>query len=306
MKTDRHSVQRAGASCRFSLPRNCSKLRSAGKPGDSETQCILKAMEVSTAIASGISEQRLFSEKAIAFATAVGGPLAGAFLLSRNFRALDMEVRARKTLYLGFGCMTLFVALLFAVPQRIVDSIPEAAFSAFWGSVAYAAVEKYQKGFIVEHIAAGGRKASGWLAAGISLIGLALTLLIILPFAWVQPPYDGNSITLEKSGCKVYYEEEITAEQARILGQLLETIEYFSPRDNRTAKLEEKGSRYNVVLEIDKTYWEEPGLADWFDALIRDLERFYGSEVQVTAVSLNLRGKNDEKVFLKLPREEGA
>ena len=258
-------------------------------------------MEVPLGNTQSGSEKKLFTGKAISVAAVFGGPVAAAFLFSKNYKTLGMHEAARKSLFFGIAGLVAFFAILFALPQRLVDAIPNAAFAGIWGGLAYALVHEYQQEHIETHLAEGGKKGSGWTVFGSTILGIILTLIIFVPFALLAPPFDGKAVTLEATGGVVYYEGDITQVQVQTLGRLLEEIEYFSPGDEgRAAKLEESEGQFNVILEIDKQFWEDLSSAELFDALIIDLERHFGASVQITAISYRLDGKKDEKVFTKL------
>ena len=253
------------------------------------------------------SEKKMFTDKAIFIAAVFGGPAAAAFLFSKNYKTLGMHQAARKSLIIGIAGLVAFFAIVFALPQRLIDAIPNAAFAGVWGGLAYGLVHQYQQEHIEAHLAQGGKKGSGWTVFGSTILGIILTLLIVAPFALLAPPFDGESVTLEATGGIIYYEGDITEVQVQTLGRLLEEMEYFSPEDEgRAAKLEEREGQFNVILEIDKQFWEDRSSAELFDALIIDLERHFGAAVQITAISYRLDGKYDEKVFTKLSPVEDA
>ena len=252
-------------------------------------------------------DKSLFTESAITVATALGGPLAGAFLFSMNYKTLGRPDAARRSLFIGVGGLVVFFAVLFALPDHLVDAVPNAFYAALWGALAYAFVHKYQQEHIKAHLASGGCKGSGWVVFGISIAGLILTLLMVVPFVLFTPApasFEGEVVTLERTQGSVYFDGAATPDQALLLGRFLEELHYFSPGDIRAAKLEERHGSYKVILEIDKRFWDEPSLSEWLDALIRDLERHYEAAVQVTTISYRLDGKREEKVFMKLPRGE--
>lgn len=250
------------------------------------------------------SPRRLFTNAAISVSTAVGGPLAGAYLLSRNFRMLGQHVEARRALWGGTALTVAFFAVLFALPMRVVDAIPQALFPAVWGGVAAAVVLRYQKEAIDAHLDAGGGKGSKLAVAGVSIVGLIATLLIVAPLAFMAPPFDGEHVTLEATGAEVYYDGGATEAEALAIGRLLERREYFSPGGDRSAQIERRtDGSYNVVLEIERVFWEQPALARQLDGIIRDAEDAVGAPVQVTARSYTV-GPPEDRVFEEIVAAE--
>ncbi len=250
-----------------------------------------------------VSTYRLYTNGAISVATAFAGPLAGAYLLSRNFRMLGQPVRARRVLWGGVAFTVGFFGVLYALPMRVLDSIPEALFPAFFGAATAGIVEKYQKEAIKAHLDAGGKKGSKLAVAGVAILSMIITLLIAAPLVLKAPPFDGKHVTLEATGAEVYYGGLASEADAVSLGQLLEQREYFSPGGDRSAKIERGADGwYNVVLEIERPFWDQPALARQLDGIIRDVEVAVGAPAQVTARSYTLL-EPEVRVFHKLGGE---
>jgi len=58
-------------------------------------------------------DKKLFTEKAIAGATLLGGPAAGIWLMSKNYRTVGLKEKANKWLYWGFAGTTCLFYVLF-------------------------------------------------------------------------------------------------------------------------------------------------------------------------------------------------
>lgn len=120
----------------------------------------------------------LYSETAIAVSTAIGGPLAGVYLISKNFKRLGFEERSKKWLYYGILGTIVFFVLILTIPRQFTNSIPEQIWQIAVAGLMYYLVVKYQQEYIKSHFDNGGPKASAWGAAGYGVLAGFFSLLI--------------------------------------------------------------------------------------------------------------------------------
>jgi len=99
----------------------------------------------------------------IMFATCLGGPVAGSYLMSKNFKVFRNEKSAKKMLVVGIISSAIFLA--------------EIIYKIIYTSVIDSYVKKTQSKYIKEHIAKGGQKYSGWKVTGIGVLFFIFTLL---------------------------------------------------------------------------------------------------------------------------------
>ncbi len=148
---------------------------------------------------------KLYSQRAISIATFFGSPLAAAYLIKKNYEALNEDEKARKAFLVGiFSTMALF-ALIFSIPEAIIDRIPNMVIPAIYTGIIYSWVERYQGKAIKEHLEKGGEFHSGWKATGVGLICLVVIIIGILFSAYLS----GDLDTLSDADAKLY-ETEIT------------------------------------------------------------------------------------------------
>ena len=117
---------------------------------------------------------KLYSQKAIAIATFFGGPLAAGILIRTNFINLNKEREGLNALILGVLSTLLLFGGIFALPENIVDKIPNSVLPAVYTGIIYLIVEKIQGNDLKQHTANNGVFYSGWRAAGIGFIGLVI------------------------------------------------------------------------------------------------------------------------------------
>jgi len=111
---------------------------------------------------------RLYTRGSIFGGTFLGGSLAATYLLSKNFRSLERDNAARKTLLLG----TAYTIIVFGfLALGSTTSVP------FWGMqclIAGYVVQTYQEGQIEEHLNTAGKKFA--ILNTVLVVVLALTL----------------------------------------------------------------------------------------------------------------------------------
>lgn len=119
---------------------------------------------------------RFYDMNQISWGTFLGGPMAGCWFLSTNWRLLGEGGTAFRTLVTGIvGTMAMLVAIQF-LPDNIPHFIIPAAYTAVLASVAKA----HQKAKLDEFLAKGGKAYSSWRALFVSFLWLGITLVLFV------------------------------------------------------------------------------------------------------------------------------
>ena len=127
--------------------------------------------------------EALFSPVQIFFGAFLGGPLASAWLMSRNYLALERAERAKQTLWLGVLFTVLVLMVAFMLPETVPNAVWPIAYSI--GIYYYG---KNQFGEITQrHYAAGGAKPSSWRVAGVGVASVVVIMLAMVVFASIFP-----------------------------------------------------------------------------------------------------------------------
>ena len=134
-----------------------------------------------------MNDKKLYSERWIWFASYIGGPLAGCYLMSKNFELLGKIDYAKKSFKIGIFSMALFFLGLIFVPSSIIDIIPSYSLPIIYTLIIASFVKKYQGNELKEHFNSGGKKYSGWKVTGISILSLIITLIYYLILVFVIP-----------------------------------------------------------------------------------------------------------------------
>jgi hypothetical protein len=115
-------------------------------------------------------EFKLYSPGQAALATFLGTPAAGLYLMSLNRRRLGKDVSATNTLIAGLFATAALLAGVLLLPDAIGRGLPIA------GLICVAQYAKQDNPDFNDHLTRGGKKESGWKAAGIGLLGMAIVL----------------------------------------------------------------------------------------------------------------------------------
>lgn len=131
---------------------------------------------------------RLYSPGQIFLASFLGGPFAGAWLFSRNYRAFDKDRSAAQSLWIGLGFTVALAAVSFVLPKNFPNLVLPLAYSF---ALRYYAKAIFGKSFD-EHVAGGGEKGSWWTVVGVAVLCvaafLALVFALVIAFPWIAPP----------------------------------------------------------------------------------------------------------------------
>ncbi|MCX5707749.1 MAG: hypothetical protein NTY14_02005 [Candidatus Omnitrophica bacterium] len=120
--------------------------------------------------------RKLYSINEISIAALIGGPLAGFYLISRNFKALDKKSLSTISFVIGIIATIFLAVVIVFIPQDIMDKIPDVIIPALFTPVIYAYVKKAQGQEIKDHFKNGWAKHSQRRTAVTGVLALAITL----------------------------------------------------------------------------------------------------------------------------------
>lgn len=119
--------------------------------------------------------RKLYSKKAVMIGTMLGGPLAGAYLLAKNFKTVNKSERVAQAWTIGIIAFFVLILLGFF----ILEQVPNFLFIFFYAWMGHFAAEKMQGDFLDKHEEEGGTFYSNWRAAGIGVIAAAIFLALL-------------------------------------------------------------------------------------------------------------------------------
>ena len=133
----------------------------------------------------GASSTALFTPGHVLLASMIGLPLGGSLVWAANARRLGAKTGTVSTIFSGIIGTFLVFAITAVAVSRIPLPLPWVTTVA--ALVMWALVSRRQGRQVAAHLAAGGKKASGWGAFGLGVAGFALgfmPLFILFVFIW--------------------------------------------------------------------------------------------------------------------------
>ncbi|HEY4110297.1 hypothetical protein [Puia sp.] len=121
---------------------------------------------------------KLYKDSHIGIATFLGGPLIGGYLAAENFNRLGAPRGARNAWIIGIVSTLLIFSAVFLVPG--ITNLPTFVIPLLYSTITRVLVQKYQGNALRAHGANGGQYYNPWRAVGISLIGAALLLAVLI------------------------------------------------------------------------------------------------------------------------------
>ncbi len=128
-------------------------------------------------------EFRFYSPHHVLIATAVGGPLAGAFIVAANSGNLGKRRASNTAIVVGVLVTGLLMLIAWFMPPNWFGPVVVAAYAL----AAQALAVRLQGQALAVHMSSGGRMQSRWRAAGVGAASLVTILLVILLAALVLP-----------------------------------------------------------------------------------------------------------------------
>lgn len=122
-------------------------------------------------------ERKIYNENMVRASTLLAGPLAAAYLMAENYKALGQEKQARQTLRGGAMATLLIFGTLWVLPAKVLAQIPYFLLPVLFALLAQFCVRKLQTQGLEAYLSEGGQQHSGWKVARVSGLVLALELL---------------------------------------------------------------------------------------------------------------------------------
>lgn len=145
---------------------------------------------------------KLYSAKAVAAATFLGGPLAVGILMRRNFLNLGKRTEAGRALWGAIAFSVVLFGGLFMLPENVVDRIPGSVICGLYTAIAFQLMQVYQGKALTQHERLGGILYSGWKTFGVGLGSLMGTLLLMVAVMVTLEPgifsYDSYNAGVER------------------------------------------------------------------------------------------------------------
>jgi len=225
----------------------------------------------------------MYSPGQATLAAFLGGPVSGAWLLSRNYKRLRQPGHARAALIAGIVATIALLAVAYLVPENF----PNAPFAIVGVVLVHHFAKHYQGSAFEDHQRTGGKRASSWKAVGVGSIGFAATIGVILAVvlgfhSLTAPP----TVDLGQEH-EVYYTGGATELEARALGNTLTEMGFFDANTPATIGLRVDGQGYAVLFTVQSSTFEDTDAKAFLRELAGTLSKqiFHDRPVEVWIVS---------------------
>ena len=215
---------------------------------------------------------RLYTPDVVGGASFLGGALAGGILLYLNSKQLK-DGKGSQAIVVGLAITAATIGLAYILPNGFPGAVLGAG--ALGAMRAYAM--SIQGMAVKEHLSLGGRKGSGWKAAGVVLLSCMLVLGTIFGGVYLTTPpgfHLGKDEVLYQGGAK--------ESEARALAEELKKIGYFSD-SGASVYLTRKGAELHVGMVLQDGAWDSSETCEAFRALTPEISKtaFGGAPVVI-------------------------
>ena len=132
----------------------------------------------------------LYTPNQILLAAFLGAPIAGAILMAINEQRLGRPKGVLSSLAIGLVMTAIVIGLAFVLP----DNFPGLPLSLLGMGAIRALVQMKQADAVARHLQWGGRKGSGWAAAGIGILGGVFVVVVAIAIALVYVLVTGKEL----------------------------------------------------------------------------------------------------------------
>lgn len=218
------------------------------------------------------STTKVYKEKAVTWATFLGGPLVAGYLISENFKSLGEPNKVGKTWLIAIGATIAIIALGLIIPEnsRFPNHVLPIAYTLITGAL----FRKHLKPQVDEHLANDGMAHGFWRVAGISAIGLAITIGAFFLIFYQANPYANVEIkTYGPTKNEIAYDpDNINGQEVDMLAEALWEAHFF---DNVTTwYLYVHKANDNMEISIAVTHGTEndPDIVESFRLIKSDVD----------------------------------
>lgn len=242
--------------------------------------------------------KKYFTEAQTNIATFIGGPMAGGLLIYKNFLKLERKKEAQVALSVTFLLTISMAVFAFNIPEEIFDKIPVTVFSSFYTIISAIVFRRFLRAELKQKNEEGAGKSSHWLAAGFTLGGLIINLIILYAVAFNQAPFKGEKLSFGVQSNEVYYDKgNTTLEEIQYVATTLRAYGYFNDEYQNAVRVERKEEVFVLTLPISKDVWDNEDIRTFLGSLRISLEKSLKSKVKVLGEDYKLSGDVIYKSF---------
>lgn len=149
--------------------------------------------------------KKLYSQRAIAITTYLGGPLAAGVLIRENYKTLEKGKQGKYAFIIGVVSTIIILVGIFLIPEKIINKIPNVLIPIVYTGIISLIVEKIQGADLKSYKENNQKFQSLWKAAGIGAVCLAIILAVIVLIAFIAGDFANTNSKFDA----VTYDKEL-------------------------------------------------------------------------------------------------
>lgn len=224
-----------------------------------------------------VPTEKIYTEKAIAVGTFLGGPLVAGYLMSENFKVFHESNKVAKTWIISILSTIAVFRLIFVIPESI--NIPNVLFPLIYMGIVGYLTKIYQQQNINQHIEKGGETFSGWRTAGISIVGCMVTIMPIVGFVFFNQAANGEITELSKSygimNHQISYQNTIKEDEVDKIAHALTATTFFDDAQTKYIYLEKIDHNYEISIACDESVQYNPVARKPFSDLQKGVQKYF-------------------------------
>lgn len=231
-------------------------------------------MEQETSAEKQIPEGTIYKDKAIWVGTALGGPLVTGYLAAKNYKVFGEKDKVWKTWVIAVAATVLIFSIAFYAPY--IDRIPNTIFVLVYAGIAYLTVRIWQGAKIDAHVRAGGRVFSWYRVIVVSILGMIITAVPILAFAYLAGEFSGRTKYYGNLRHEILFDESniSAAEVDKIAGAFTKTG-YFDREFQKFVDAKKVGNNYEIFIYCNETIKTDSEAVRYFSDLREEIQKMF-------------------------------
>ena len=199
-----------------------------------------------------IPPNKIYKDRAIWVGSFLGGPLVAGYLIAENFKAFNDSGKAKMTwIYTIIATVTIF-SIIFLIPDTV--TIPNQFIPIIYTTIAYYLSQHYQGQNITAHINSGGEFFGWWRIIAISIIGLAITTVVILGLVTLTESTKGAEVNTRTYGIMkheiAFDKYNITENEVDKIAEGFTETTFFDETETKYTYAYKEDDKYEISISV--------------------------------------------------------
>ncbi len=196
---------------------------------------------------------KIYKERAFWVGTFLGGPLVAGYFFSENFKVLGQPEKVKPTWIITIVATIVIFGGIFMIPEHI--HIPNQVIPLAYTAIAFGLFKKYQEEIATEHIEQGGLIYGWGRVIGIGIIGLLITIVPIISFAFLADSIEQANISTKTYGINVKHEidfdkSNISEAEVDKIAEGFSEIGFFDLPVAQYVFVAKNGNKYEISIPV--------------------------------------------------------